>query len=298
MILDPLYKVFWRKIVKGSDEKRMVKQTLPEGIVAINDIPYVDDGKQEHLLDIYYPENAEGKLPVVIDFHGGGFMYAYKELNKNYCYHIAKRGFAVINVSYSIAPENRYPTFVVDAMKALKWIGEHIGDYEFLDKDKVFVTGDSAGGMLAANAVLIATSDELQKVYGVDPIDLDIKAIGITSGMLYYNIGLPKILCPGIFGKGGIKKSQYKDYLAFENIIDKGKFPPTYQVTSTEDMVHEAPLKFKQLLDEKGIENQIDDFGKIEERKLEHVFSVLYPSEYPESVETIDHMTQFFLAHV
>ena len=58
MILDPLYKVFWRKIVKNSDEKRMVNQTLPSGIVAINDIPYVDDGKQEHLLDIYYPENA------------------------------------------------------------------------------------------------------------------------------------------------------------------------------------------------------------------------------------------------
>ena len=35
MILDPLYKVFWRKIVKSSDEKRMVNQPLPEGVIAI-----------------------------------------------------------------------------------------------------------------------------------------------------------------------------------------------------------------------------------------------------------------------
>lgn len=44
------------------------------------DIPYISDGNKYHLLDIYYPENAAEKLPVIIDIHGGGLMYAEKRL--------------------------------------------------------------------------------------------------------------------------------------------------------------------------------------------------------------------------
>ena len=294
-LYDNLMNWFWNSVVKKNDEKRMVNQTLPEGVTAIVDIPYMDDGKKEHLLDVYFPEGTEGKLPTIIDFHGGGLMYAYKELNKNYCYHLVKRGFAVINVSYSLSPEYRYPTCVVDVMNALAWIGKNIGAYP-CDKSKVFLTGDSAGGLLAANAVLINTSKELQDLYGVQQPDLDIKAVGLTSGMFFYDSGLAKFLAPCIF-KGGIKKSEYKDYLAFCDIIDKGTFPPAYLVTSAEDMIHEATLGFVELLKDRNVEYVLDDFPKGGPNKLEHVFSVLYPSEYEESVTTIDHMTQFFLAH-
>ena len=75
-LLDKGYKFFWNKIVAGNDAKRMAKQNLPDGIVAVVDIPYIDDGKKEHLLDIYYPEGTEAPLPVIIDIHGGGLMYA------------------------------------------------------------------------------------------------------------------------------------------------------------------------------------------------------------------------------
>ncbi len=295
-LLDKAYKFFW-SMIESNDKKRMDKQTLPDGIDAILDVPYVADGKQEHLLDVYFPhEAADKKLPVIIDIHGGGLMYAYKELNKNYCYHLAKRGFTVINVSYALCPDNRYPACVNDVMSALEYIGENLDGYP-CDRDRVYITGDSAGGLLAAYAALIASSEELQRVYNVGKINLDIKAIGLTSGMFFFDSGLAKMLSPGIFGKGGRRKSRYKDYLAFCDIIDKGSFPPAYLVTSKEDMIHKATLMFKELLDDRGIENVLDDWDKTGERKLEHVFSVLYPSEYPESVATIDHMTEFFLSH-
>ncbi|MGN0768239.1 MAG: alpha/beta hydrolase [Christensenellales bacterium] len=295
-LLNKAYKFFW-SIVETNDKKRMDKQTLPEGINAIVDIPYADDGKNEHLLDVYFPEGAEDKkLPVIIDIHGGGLMYAYKELNKNYCYHLAGRGFTVINVSYSLCPENPFPAGLVDVMNALKYIGDNLESYP-CDRDRVYITGDSAGGLLAAYAALIVSSEELQRVYNVGKVNLDIKAAGLTSGMFFFDSGLAKVLSPGIFGKGGRKKSPYKDYLAFCDIIDKGTFPPTYLVTSKEDMIHKATLMFKELLDDRGVENEMDDWQKVEGHKLEHVFSVLYPSEYPESVATIDHMTKFFLSH-
>ncbi len=135
-LLNKAYKFFW-SIVETNDKKRMDKQMLPEGINAIVDIPYADDGKNEHLLDVYFPEGAEDKkLPVIIDIHGGGLMYAYKELNKNYCYNLAKRGFAVVNVSYSLAPDNKYPTCLRDVCAALDWVNGNMSKY-FMNKEEI-----------------------------------------------------------------------------------------------------------------------------------------------------------------
>lgn len=65
--------------------------TLPDGIEARIDIPYIEDGHRGHLLDVYYPKDAGQKLPVIIDIHGGGFLYGDKDLNKLYGYHLAKK---------------------------------------------------------------------------------------------------------------------------------------------------------------------------------------------------------------
>ena len=74
-------KVHWKK-VKKSDTKNIASQTEPEGIKRICNIPYIDDGNPLHLLDVFYPENTSEKLPVIIDIHGGGWMYGTKEINK------------------------------------------------------------------------------------------------------------------------------------------------------------------------------------------------------------------------
>lgn len=296
-LLDKAYKYFWNNMVASNDEKRMSKQTLPDGITAIIDVPYLDDGKKEHLLDIYYPETATEKLPVIIDIHGGGLMYAYKELNKNYCYNLAKRGFLVVNVSYSLAPDNKYPAALMDCVSALNWVEENISSY-LADKDRMYITGDSAGGLLASICVVLTKSETLRKVYGVDVKLPEFKAAGITSGMFDFDKGLVKILSNGIFGKGGYKKYEHSEYLPFANIIKSpSDFIPVFLVTSEEDMVHESSVDFKVLMDKLGIENVYLDYPKGGRNKLEHVFSVLYPIEYEESVETIDKMVEFFLAH-
>lgn len=62
------------------DTNRLKKQTESAGVTVKKDIPYISDGNKYHLLDIYYPENAAEKLPVIIDIHGGGLMYAEKRL--------------------------------------------------------------------------------------------------------------------------------------------------------------------------------------------------------------------------
>ena len=147
MFLDPVLKLFWKN-TERMDNKRIATLRFPEGVYESNNHEYLSDGNAYHKLDVYYPENAEGKLPVIIDVHGGGWMYGDKELNKNYCLTLAKRGNVVFNISYRLYPEVTADEQLRDVAAALKWINENLDSFP-CDRDSICLTGDSAGGMLA-----------------------------------------------------------------------------------------------------------------------------------------------------
>ena len=67
------------------------------------------------MFDAYYPAENDGKLPVIIDIHGGGWMYADKDLNIFYNQYLASRGFLVFSVSYRLVPSVAVP----DQLRAL-----------------------------------------------------------------------------------------------------------------------------------------------------------------------------------
>lgn len=92
-------------------------QTPTAGVEQITDVAYLDDGLKEHMLDVYYPEGASAKLPVIIDIHGGGWMAGSKEINKNYCLAIAKRGYCVFNLNYRLAGEYRFHEQIEDILR-------------------------------------------------------------------------------------------------------------------------------------------------------------------------------------
>ena len=89
-MLNKILEKFWRN-TKRQDDKRIATLTPPEGVFESNDHEYLADGHVYHKLDVYYPEGTTEKLPVIIDIHGGGFMYGDKELNKIYCHTLAKK---------------------------------------------------------------------------------------------------------------------------------------------------------------------------------------------------------------
>lgn len=89
---------WWNKQVLKSDQKRAAKLTKTAGVSAIKDLDYFGDGSKWHLMDVYRPNGTENeKLPVIIDIHGGGWMYGDKDLNEPYCEALAKRGFVVVS---------------------------------------------------------------------------------------------------------------------------------------------------------------------------------------------------------
>ena len=82
-MLSEIFKLFW-KTVERKDARRINSQTPPTEIEQFCDIKYIDDGLWQHRLDVYSKSGKLSHRPVIIDIHGGGWMYGTKEINKNY----------------------------------------------------------------------------------------------------------------------------------------------------------------------------------------------------------------------
>ena len=87
--------------------------------------------------------------PLIIFFHGGGFVMGDLDSHDLLCRHLTKKSECkLIAVDYSLAPENKFPCSLEDSINAVNYIFENNEQIKF-DKRKVVVCGDSAGGNLA-----------------------------------------------------------------------------------------------------------------------------------------------------
>jgi acetyl esterase len=104
---------------------------------------------------IYTPA-AEGPMPGLVFFHGGGWVIGSIATHDNLCRSIANAaGCVVVSVEYRLAPEHPFPAGIEDAYAATCWTVEH-DDRLGVDPRRVAVGGDSAGGNLAAVVSLMA----------------------------------------------------------------------------------------------------------------------------------------------
>jgi acetyl esterase len=104
---------------------------------------------------IYRP-SAEDGLPVLVFFHGGGWVIGTLDAYDQMCSEIAVGGgCVVVSVDYRLAPEHRFPAALDDAHLATAWIANHAADLGG-DPRRVAVGGDSAGANLAAVTCIMA----------------------------------------------------------------------------------------------------------------------------------------------
>jgi len=122
----------------------------------VNKSAIVSDGRAI-AIRVYRPRDAiDRTLPVVVNFHGGGFVSGDPRQSEWWCSHIAhEAGAVVVSVDYRLAPEDPFPAAPEDCYAATVWALEHAGNVGG-DGSRLAVMGDSAGGNLAAVVALMA----------------------------------------------------------------------------------------------------------------------------------------------
>jgi acetyl esterase len=107
-------------------------------------------------LRIFRPEGSSGTLPVVMYFHGGGWVLGDADTYDHYMRELTNgSGAAVVFVEYSRSPEARYPIALEECFAATKWVAAH-GNELNVNSSQIAVAGDSAGGNMAAVVCLLA----------------------------------------------------------------------------------------------------------------------------------------------
>ena len=283
-----------RREWKINDAKRDAGLTTPDDIQRFDDIQYGPD-PVENKLDVYRPKNTQGKIPVIVSVHGGGWVYGDKELYQFYGMTLAQRGFAVVNFTYRLAPEVKFPAPLEDTNNVISWMYENQEEYG-LDMDHVFMVGDSAGGHLCGLYSAICTNPEYAVNYTFKvPNGFVPQAVALNCGA--YN-PLSEV---GVLG-GEQDQELMGDFLpekgsarerALVNVTDHvtEKFPPVYLMTCVGDFCRpQAPL-LEAALKKNGVYYEFKTYGT-EENPLYHVFHLTI--QEPEGQKCNDEECDFF----
>lgn len=279
-IIVKIMQVSW-KFCDKSDKENHATQTPPENVVKVKDIPYIDDGNPYHKFDVFYPEGTIPKegLPVIIDIHGGGWMYASKDLNEYYCMELANKGYCVFSISYRLVPDVTVYEQIKDCTDALAYINSNMKNYP-ANKKTVMLTGDSAGGQLALYSTILNNNPDAREIFGTVDTKLNIKCLLLTSPVTYAKSGgWFSIYTKKMWGKDYKTKAAY-NYMDLDEIMELANdMPPTYFITSSGDtLAHDQTVNAYNYFADKGYECEIQDFTDLRDgKKLPHVFSVLDP---------------------
>ena len=136
------------------------KSTLPDPSVSAKNI-LVDGAAGKIVATVYTPADASGPLPVIVYFHGGGFVIANNSTYDASARMLAKEvGAVVIEPEYGKAPEHKFPASHDDAVAAYKWVTQNAASIGG-DPKKIALAGESAGGNLTVNVAIAARDQHL-----------------------------------------------------------------------------------------------------------------------------------------
>lgn len=270
---------------------RAQKMTFPDGIIEYPNVYYSEDKLDAHRMDIYRPEGRDDEiLPVIINVHGGGMILGNKEFNRYYCAHLSSMGFVVFSIEYRLVPEFQVYDQFADFSMAMDSIQKMIPQYKG-DPSQVYVVGDSGGAYIIVYSIAMQKCKALADAAHVTPSKLNVRALGLISGMFYTTkfdeIGL--VLPKYFYGKN-YKKEAFALYANPEHPDIVTSLPPCFLVTSDGDNLQHYTLNFEKALTKYNVPHKLVNYPK--DPKLTHAFSVFEPY-WDESIDAMTSMIEF-----
>lgn len=283
--------LMFRLMAGRSDNKRDAGLTIPESVTAHRDISYGKYGKWS-LLDLYVPRDVPTPVPVIVSVHGGGWVYGTKETYVYYCSDLARRGFAVVNFSYRLAPRHKFPAALEDTNEAFRWLLANAETYG-LDLSRVFAVGDSAGAHMLGLYACLCADPAFAARFGLRPPEgLKLRAVALNCGVYQ--------LAPG--GKRDMSSSLMRDVLPGGGTAEElerisvlnhvtADFPPAFVMTASGDFLADQAPPLVEKLQSLGVEAEYHYYGD-EQRVLGHVFHC--NQRLPEATRCNDDECAFF----
>jgi acetyl esterase len=214
---------------------------------------------------LYSPVAAGSEaLPVLVYFHGGGFVIGDLETHDGLCRMFANEaGCRVVAVQYRLAPEHKYPAAVDDAFAALKWV-EASASRLGIDANRIAVGGDSAGGALAAVVAHMA------KEQGAPSLAFQLLLFpvtqigGDTSSLREFAVGyfLEKRTLDWFFGHYLPADADPSDpRVSPLRAKEFSNLPPAYFMLGGFDPLHDEGVQYAEKLRAAGVPVTVADYG-------------------------------------
>ena len=203
---------------------------------------------------LYYPR-SEGGLPLLVFFHGGGFVTGSLDTHDSPLRATANRcECIVVSVEYRLAPENPYPAAPEDAYSATKWIEDHATEIGG-DPSRLAVGGDGAGGNLAAVVALMARDNGgphlifQTLIYPILNVTMLTKSWVVSHDPVLTADGMVSMLSSYVPVNTDLEEA-YLSPIYAKNF--KG-LPPTFITTGVDDPVRDEALAYATYLQRDGI---------------------------------------------
>jgi acetyl esterase len=204
MALDPMVKMMLEQMaamglpkfsdLSAPDARALYTSTRvpPTEIEAVKDVKdfHIPGHATEIPVRMYTPE-GEQPLPLLMYYHGGGYVLGDLESHDAVCRSLANQaGCIVVSVDYRLAPENKFPAAVEDCYAATKWVAENAEKLGG-DANRLAIGGDSAGGNLAAVVAQMARDLNAPKIIFqllIYPVtdSVEVQPSRITNGEGYF----------------------------------------------------------------------------------------------------------------
>ena len=280
-------------IVSGSN-KVSTEPAYADSLEKRIGIPYVSDGTPSQVVDIYYAPEGVRRNAVLIDIHGGFYVAGKRENNRKFASVFLREGYDVVLLEYRV---NDGTTDVSDELgdcaAALDFLASNAASLG-LNKDQMFLTGDSAGGHLAlcmAEGAEDSTVPVRPKVFRPAGVLLNCPAYDFAAfadGDGFSKDALAWFIGPRYEDKQWMKSVSPRTFL--------GSYTgPLFVSTCSHDFIRGESLKLKADCDSLGRTIEFIDIAS-DDKKVGHVHNVVNLA-LPESQEVNGKMLEFLEKH-
>ncbi len=221
-----------------------------KNVACVRDIAYGKGERQK--ADLYFkPEILKDgkKHPLIIYFHGGGFLMGDKKCRVSISEFYANEGYFVYNVNYEMPPEAVCPDMFYGCVKGVNSALKLFEKYN-IDTDKIILTGDSSGAFICSYVAALKFDDELRKAVECEEVKINVNGLMLMCGIYDLEVLLKGSSLMGVIPQtarmvfdfdlkkdfSNITEYKYYDYISPAHFVND-KWCPAFICWADDDLV-------------------------------------------------------------